>query len=473
MSKWSLPYFAALAVQLTAQTPVPLLEIRGPVPDTATSRAHIRQRVEHQNYVSEEYFVSGKANIYDPVGMADAQNMNSRSSEKDMARREFSRPVLKAAVPYGTRILVYKPRDASKFSGNVIVETVHPANGGSTIVWNNASFFFMANGDAYVAVQHPATFAGLRKFDPERYASLQMEDYTQLWGAIAQVGALLRSGSSKSPLAGYRVTHQFLTGLSYTGVATSIFANYHHTTTKLPGGGNIFDGYVSLANGMYNRPLDVPTIRVMTQSDFNGLGAPGNRRPDSDRAGEQYRLYELPGAPHSNVRREYPGTAEIPADMPRLAQAEGSSPNDIQSNCKAQFPAGSTSNDFPNGLFYAAVYRNLYAWVKDGVPPPKGALMEMNADGSTKMDERENAVGGVRNPYVDVPIAKYGIGKGACFLQGYKVAFSAEKKRALYGSHANYVKKVEQESQRLEKARLITPVGAQVMIEEARKSEGF
>lgn len=55
-----------------------------------------------------------------------------------------------------------------------------------------------------------------------------------------------------SPLAGYAVRHLLMTGISFTGVATSTFANYHHRDARLADGRNIFDGYLSMENATYD-----------------------------------------------------------------------------------------------------------------------------------------------------------------------------------------------------------------------------
>ena len=37
------------------------------------------------------------------------------------------------------------------------------------VVWNSIQYFFVANGDAYVGFQHPATLSGLVRFGAGRY----------------------------------------------------------------------------------------------------------------------------------------------------------------------------------------------------------------------------------------------------------------------------------------------------------------
>ena len=243
----------------------------GPLSDTA-ARGLMVWDVSGIDYVAEEYFLSGSANVYQPVSMADAADVASRDNFKDLGAREFSREMLRADRPFTTRLIVYRPRNKQRFSGKVIAECLHPSGGGSSSMWNAQHSFFSSHGDIYVGVQHPLTIAGLKAADSARYGSLGFEDTTQLWGMLAQAGIAIKSRETGSLLPGYRVRHLLLTGYSYTGVATATFANYHHTEAKLRNGRNIFDGYLPMADAQYVRPLDVPVMRLNTQSDYNGFG---------------------------------------------------------------------------------------------------------------------------------------------------------------------------------------------------------
>jgi len=385
--------------------------------------------------------------------------MTRRDNIIDLGKRTFERTVTGSDVPYTTRILVYKPKDPEKFSGNCIIETFHPIYGGIMATWGNDHFFHMENGDAYVGVQHPVTFTGLKRFNANRYASLNMPNTTLLWGCLAQVGALMKSDDAKNPLQGLKVEYQFMTGLSFTGVATATFANYHHETAKLEDGRNIYDGYVPINNAMYNRPLDVPVIRIMSLGDFDSFNGLNNRREDSDDMNSRYRLYELAGSPHTTTWLRRKGRAKFPKTLV-LTERGANRPGPEQ----PVFNAGEEPSDFPNGLFFAGAFKNLYSWVRSSEAPPKGDRIDTNPDGSWVLDEHGNVVGGIRSPYVDVPIAKFG-SKG---LMGAKVPFDVEKKKSLYGSHENYVEKVIEETEKLVKNRWIPASEASEIIEEAK-----
>ncbi len=172
-------------------------------------------------------------------------------------------------------------------------------------------------------------------------------------------------------------------------------------------GSPVFDGYLPAAHSGSMAPLqsgtaalppfefvpvgavDAPMIDLETQSDVDGFEAevspgrtytsPGSgnlRRPDSNAPGDRYRLYEIAGAPHAPI---------IPG-----CEGGGSS--------------------FPTPSFVRGAFGLLFGWAEDGVTPPSAARLELTSQdvvSVTAVDEVGNAVGGVRSPFVDVPVARY------------------------------------------------------------------
>jgi Alpha/beta hydrolase domain len=440
------------------------MRLSGPLPDTPAKGLMV-WNVAAVGYVAEEYFLSGRTNIYRPVSMADAPDVASRDNIKDLGARDFSRQILKSDQPFTTRLIVYRPSEVRHFSGNVIVESLHPTGGGSSLAWNTLHSFFVANGDAYVGVQHPLTIAGLKAADADRYGALTADDATQLWGMLAQTGAAIKIGVAGSPLRGYGVRHVMLTGYSYTGVATATFANYHHLESKLADGRNVFDAYLPMADAQYVRPLDVPVMRLNTQSDYNGFGGLNNRRSDDNR----YRHYEVAGAAH--VALPPPADAAVAPAPAKLVAAPGQ-PHFSAAECQAGFPKGSRPNDFPLYLVQAAMFANMYEWLDTGRAPPPSAHIETKPDGSTLLDEWGNAKGGVRLPQVSVPVATYGVGSGAaCLLFGYTDPFPAARLQMLYGDHRGYLAKVQRSVDGLLADRLILPSGAEKLLTIAAANE--
>ena len=435
------------------------------LPDTSTKGLGVWDVSAH-DYVAEEYLLSGKANTYEPVCMADAWTVESRDITKDFAARDFTRKILRADVPYETRLIVYKPRNPVRFSGNAIVETLHPNGGGTGLVWNAIHRYFLARGDAYVCVQHPVTIAGLRAAAPARYGSLHVIDPTQLWGMLKDTGLLLKRAARQSPLEGYPVEHLLMTGYSYTGVATASFANYHHSEAVLPDGRSVFDAYLPFADSQYVRPLNVPVIRVNTQSDFDSYGGLRNRRPDDER----YRHYEVAGAAHA--ASPTPPDASKPPNLEALSTPKGQ-PTTSPAKCMEGFPKGSRLNDFPLYLVQEAVFERLFEWLS-GVQPPASLLIEVSEGGALRTDRWGNALGGVRYPQLSVPVARYGVGsEGICLLYGYTAPFDPAECRSLYGTFDNYLSLVKSAAEHWVTAGLLRATSASELVALAKANPPF
>jgi hypothetical protein len=106
------------------------------------------------------------------------------------------------------------------------------------------------------------------------------------------------------------------------------------------------------------------------------------------------------------------------------------------------------------------------------------------------LDENGNAKGGIRNPYVDVPAAKFAVrneahnppipnpsawvashGAGApaqmCGLAGYQEVFPKEQMQKLYSSKKNYQDRVKKKVDELEKAGWSLPLYRNLILEDA------
>lgn len=378
----------------------------------------------------------GTAPVYRSVTMADAEDMTTRDNVADLGRRDFPPRAMLSRQPYCTRLVVYRPRAMNRFSGTALIEPFHPEHGGSLIVWPLINRFLSLRGHALIAVQHPITFDGLRQADPERYGALSAAHPTQLWGMIADAARLAKGLGTARPMPA-TARRLFLTGYSYTGVATATFANYHHDASRAPDGATLFAGYAPMANATYVRPLDVPVMRFNTQSDFNSFGGIHNRLPDSDAPTSRRRLYEAAGAAHAGAHDPAPGSARPPVDH-RIAQADHL-PQSHDAVCRAGFPAGSHNNNLPTRPFMEGIFDNLSAWIDHGRAPPHAPLIATSADGNAALDSDGNAIGGLRMADMRVPIAAYGVGTGQCLMQGYRLPFADARRRALYGDRTRYL----------------------------------
>jgi hypothetical protein len=90
-----------------------------------------------------------------------------------------------------------------------------------------------------------------------------------------------------------------------------------------------------------------------------------------------------------------------------------------------------------------------------------------------ELDEFGNALGGVRTPYVDVPLVRYGVymdGQGICELWGYQVPLDRAVLKRLYPRPSDYLSRVKAATQRLLEERWITREDAAAIESEAEKA---
>jgi hypothetical protein len=119
------------------------------------------------------------------------------------------------------------------------------------------------------------------------------------------------------------------------------------------------------------------------------------------------------------------------------------------------------------GYALNAAFANLDRWVRTGEPAPRAARIEVKDPGTPQAsfvhDRHGNVMGGVRNPYLDVPVATYipnSPGQAICRQLGYKKSFDWSQLETLYGSSANYADRVTQSVDQLVRERWLTPSDA-------------
>jgi hypothetical protein len=337
-------------------------------------------------YATDEYFVSGTAN-----GQA-----------------------------YKTRILVRRPVLAERFGGIVVSESMHSNGFAVTFEPARKSFFMRGYVHVEIAAQ-TANITTLKAFNPVRYATMSIPSGQQTSEIIAQVGVLIKSNLSNGPLAPLSVRRLVMEGTSQASGVLRTYQSQKHFQSRMADGSAIMDGYLATST-LGSAPMmvvDVPTVHMPTMTEVNSaLVNPGSvnfRRPDSDDPANRYRLYEVAGMAHANSR-------ETPTYVPN--------------------PCAMPISDFPWGAMAAMGLHHLIEWVDHGVVPPRAAPLEFDkntaGDGSLlALDAHGNVKGGVRNTYVDVPVAMYGVPNAGltpaaqfnCSIAGWRTPFSEETLR--------------------------------------------
>ena len=353
---------------------------------TSATPAHVLA----PDYVEAEYLLSGVANTYSGPSTGPAEEASTGNA-------------------YVTRVLVRHPKDSSDFSGRVFLEPFNTTSGPDRdAIWRNIAPLLEAKGDAWVGVSVRSTSAGeLQRYDAVRYADLSIPVNDLVWDMVRQLGGVLKQGGKHSPLRGLEVEDLYMGGYSQSGVDTATFAMAFHDRTRMADDSPVFDGYLPAAHaatmtplqsgaGLIVRfetgemePVDVPVVDYENQNDVQGWAAEVTptftytsqsgasvRRPDRNSPTDKYRLFEIAGSPHSATGQGCDGPPST----------------------------------FPLRFFVRAAAARLFTWAEQGVAPPKARRIEMetiDVVSVAKADEHGNAVGGVRSPFVDVPLVHY------------------------------------------------------------------
>ena len=365
-----------------------ITSVEGPRPGpTAAGRA-----IAGHGYVEEEYVLRGSADLF----------------TYDGDRRPV---VLRPDVGFVTRILVRRPAEAGDATGSVVIEPLHPA-GDMASAWPRTGRMLTREGWSWVGVtQDLAGLAATKAGDPDRYGELDIPELGLGFDIVAAVATWLQTGA----VDGLVLDHLFMTGASYTGTFQRVFLGEgFHDRARRPDGGPAVEGYLIQISsggfllGGYNpiseaagrppadhpprviQPRDVPVIELLSEGEAETNLR--SRRDDSDAPGDRYRLYEVPGACHMSRGESsgslLPETVEEPSTFPMYALAGGA-------------------------------LENLRRWAVEGVAPPRAPRIELREDADSGphgaapeslppvRDGHGNAVGGVRMPEVDVPVASY------------------------------------------------------------------
>jgi len=418
--------------------PVPDVTVTGPVPGTPQTSA--ADGLDAAGYVEEEFFVRGSARAFEVDGELGDDGRWSLAVRDE--------------APYTTRILVKRPADPGTASGVVVVEWNNVSIGSDgTPDWTYTSAELLRSGHVHVAVSAQASGVDdpdggsitggqgrpLTVADPERYASLVHPGDDHSYDVFAQVGALVASvpAEGPDPLAGAPRDHVIAIGESQSAFRLTTFVNGIHPLAP------VYDGFFVHSRGGGAAPVaagdeeglassiagqirirddvDVPVFLFSTETDLTLLGYAGARQPD----GATVRSWDVAGTAH--------------ADSFLLGgDAVGAG---IGLGCDTPV------NDGPQHLALKAALAHLVDWVVDGTEPPAGEPIEVGEDGAIVRDEDGNAVGGVRLPAVEVPVAALSgdapAGEVLCRLFGSTTFFPPEDLTARYGDRAGFLARYE------------------------------
>ncbi|ONH26440.1 hypothetical protein BL253_24645 [Pseudofrankia asymbiotica] len=365
-------------------------------------------------------------------------------------------------APYTTRAVVRRPVDPKKFNGTVIVEWLNVSGGvDAGPDWTLTHNELVREGFAWVGVSaqwtgvqtakgnNPALLPG----NPVRYAPLSHPGDSYSYDIYSQAGQALRADSALM-LGGLKPRELIAAGESQSAARLVTYIDAVHPLAR------VYDGFLvhsrsasgaALAQvappaltptvpvpspALIRDDLNVPVFVFQTETDVAGSNLAA-RQPDTKR----FRAWEVAGTAHF----DHYGLQIGPAD---LGDGQGAILNlTAMQNPPTDTSAGACTLPINTGgahwVLDAAVFW-LNQWVAKGVEPSRGPLLQTTGVSPVVFakDANGNALGGVRSPQVDAPIATLaGVGNTPvlCGLFGTTVPFSASTLAGLYKNHGQFV----------------------------------
>lgn len=417
-----------------ARPRVPAANISGPVTTGHISEpaSPVPVDLAANGYVEEEYFASGTATAYQP-------------SKPLQADGDWSVKA-KSSAPYRTRIVVRSPRDPKRFNGTVLVEWLNVSGGVEADPdWAYLNPEIVRAGYAYVAVSAQAfgvrggssllgapgaPSGGLVTAEPGRYGTLTHPGDQYSYDMFSQIGRALHGPGGRAALGSLHPRRVVAIGESQSAFFLTTYID------ALQPVDHVYDGFFVHSRGgsgaaLSGQPggsevptglkvredLDVPVFVFETETDLGPLLNYGPaRQPDND----GIRTWEVAGTAHAD------------------AYLVGSYAGALGCNF--------TINDGPQHYVAQAGLAALESWLLHRTPPPRASRLQLASSSPPEIarDSLGNAIGGVRTPAVDVPVAALSgnapPGASAlCSLFGSTVPFDSNTLTRLYHDESGYV----------------------------------
>ncbi len=420
----------------------------------------VRVDLAAYGYAEEEFFAAGQASGYDLIGPAGTDGQwRARPAEQQ---------------PFRTRIVVRRPIEPARFSGTLLLEWLNVSSGfDADPDWTFTHQEILRAGHAYVAVSAQAvgvmggisrinptgpTGPGLRNSAPTRYGTLDHPGDRFAFDLFRQVGAGLMGASGRQDVLGGLQPIRLIA----MGESQSAFFLTTYVNAVQPLSGD-FDGFLLhsrgagaalLTGGGIEREGPAQGIKVRTDQAARVLVleaegdvlAPLAYCRARQRDDERFRLWEMAGTSHADDYLLGGAAPLIGCDW-RI-------------------------NEGPHRYLAQAALHALVAWLAEGIPPPAADRIELTSQDPpvAARDEAGNALGGVRTPAVDVPVATlsgHGPGASLGWLTGSTTPLPPPELARRYGDQAGYLRAYAQSLDAAIKVGFLLPAHRAELLAEA------
>ena len=411
----------------------PAVEVAGPVHGGAGQANEAVQDLASRGYVESEYFFAGTATTYEGEHQADGV-----WDAEEGAQAEFR-----------SRMIVRRPKDLATFSGTVVVEWFNVSIGrDADPSWGYGAEEIMREGHAWMGVSaQQSSVLALADADPQRYGSLTHPGEEYSFDIYTQAGRAIADHTGTAPLGDLEPTTLIAIGLSQSAAFLSAYINGVQPLAEE------FDGFLLHAPSqpaLIRTDLDTPTLVFVTETDLTN-GYAFLDQPDSDFV----RRWEVAGAAH--------------VDGWLLNETGG----EFAASCPGRL------NEGPHHQTLRAALHHLVVWARTGEAPPVAPRIEVIAEPGheavIERDEHGNALGGIRTPFVDVPVAALSSEPAPdspplCAGFGSTTPFDTAILAHLYADHDSYVEAFTASTEAAVEAGFILRPEADEMIATAEQS---
>ena len=455
---------SAQAVQGRDVVPVP--EVSGPIPSVVGSDGNDYTffasdlDLAARGYVEQEFFYSGRANVYDATV---APGIGARPTPSPTAN------IVSAGHPYKTRMVVRRPARPAAFNGTVVVEWLNATSQYDVeALWFRTHEFLMRDGYAWVGITaqsapitNPAL--GLKAFSPQRYGSLDLTDGGSLTSgdplSFDVYAQGMRAVRKAGVLGDLRVKTVIAAGVSQSAGRVSVFVN-----AIQPRGAAVADAALLYVGGERMRDdLNLPVFKVLSETEFTAPASANeisSLQPDTNRM----RTWTVAGTSHSDWASFAVRYALLQRDQPTAP---------LRDTC-----ARPSRSRIPDRYTLSAATHHLAAWATRGTVPPTAPLIALGQDGTTVLrDDRGNALGGLRMAPFQVPTAlDTGAnenppgGTGLCFLNGTHIPFDRATLHSLYPDQHTYLREFTGAVWQNVRDGYVMPADASEMLRDAHSS---
>ena len=399
-------------------------------------------------YVEAEHFIGAYATSYSKVGTWSADG------------RWEAQP--QSTAYFMSRILVRRPAEAADFNGVVVVEWLNTTSGRDLdALFRPLHTELLNKGYAWVGVSTQKRGVDeLESSNPFRYGVLEHPGDAYAFDIFTRAGRIIADPTSPV-LGGLQPTAMLAAGSSQSASGLLTYINAVHPLVGVYDGFQLQShlgvaielspGNVPPARPIVRTDVDVPVLDLQSETEVGFLGTHRNRQADS----ANFRLWEFAGTAHASEYGRsltWPPTPTVPGD-----------------------PCVERINSAPLFAMAKAATAALARWTTTGEAPPSApriALQDPAAPDPVARDQYGNAVGGIRYPHVEVPVARVDglTNQGAtqeqalvCLLSGRTIPLSDAQLAELYPTSDAYLESFDESADQAVQAGFLLPEDAELL----------